>query len=425
MKFLGGFLVFLSVLLMLGGAVGGTLLVALGITEEMIEPILVGAAAFLGCLCVALGVLSTGMALRQLVKMKKRVERLEQQLFYAPAASRPVTEAPAAPVAPMEASPVAESPVIPANPLPAEASKKRKVWIPIVIVAVLLVIGVLAVLILPKEHTISSEDPTVAPTEAPTMAVPETDAPAEVCPITVNGFFVDDSYKDEDGQPLKLVYMFYTMTAESSNLQIDSKYTKMYIGGNMYESDHFASVAAACAYTRNYRYTSYIQDVYVGDSVNIVATFYIPEGDLEGGKTVTLEDTQIPGAETLSFTTDEFLHFGTPEEIAMFADPEGYEQTIYLWSDADNERTQEVRSHLNGYTWNFYVNNLAYELSFWANNNFSVRTAFTNQTGTYTVQNGYVFCTYPDTGYTIKIPYELNNGDFDLDTIKGFDVMSN
>lgn len=65
-------------------------------------------------------------------------------------------------------------------------------------------------------------------------------------------------------------------------------------GANSYDSDHFANAASAHEYMPGYLYTSYITDVYVGSSVNVMATFKIPEGDLAPGRTITLEDTQIP-----------------------------------------------------------------------------------------------------------------------------------
>lgn len=417
MKFLGGFLKFLSILLMLIGTVAGTALVFLGITDDMIEPILVGVGVFLAFLFVGLGVIGTGVALSQIVKLKKRVSQLEQRLWSAPAPAAPAT-------VPVSAEPAADPIAEILAPAPAAAEKKRKVWIPVVIVSVLVVAGVVCALLLPK----GKEDDAPVPdslTETAPEAVPETTAAAESCPITVNGFCVDDSYVDDDGSPLKMVYLFYTMTADSSNLEIDSKYTKMYIGDNMYEADHFADESAACEYTPNYYYGSYIKDVYVGESVNVVATFYVPAGDLESGSEVRLEDTQIPDAETLSFSTGDFQHFGSPEEIAMCMDPEGYEHTMFLYEEADDARAEEVRSLLNGYQWTFYVNNLAYELEFWSYDNFSVTTAFGEQTGTYSVRNGYVFCTYPSTNYTVKIPYEIVNGEMDLDTIAGFDVRVN
>ena len=79
---------------------------------------------------------------------------------------------------------------------------------------------------------------------------------------------------------------------------------------------------------------------------------------------------------------------------------------------------------LNGYYWQFYVNNVYYELEFSAENNFELRTGIgTTSSGTYSVKKGYIFCTYPDTGYTVEIPYTITDGEIDLDVTSGFDVQ--
>ena len=419
MKFLAGLSKFISIFLMIVGTVVCTaVIISAGIIDGYVEAIWIMSGAWVCVILVCLTILATGVALSQTVKLKKQVEQLEQRLwnqtFTHPVIPATETEIPEAPAA---------APVIPPVSETVPSKKSGKTWIFVVIIAVLVIALVAAILL-----SVSKSKPAAAenePADNSTLLEAEVETAPVSCPITVNAFCVDDSFVKEEGSSLKLVYLFYTMTAEDSNLQIDSKYTKMYINGNMYEADHFSTTAAACKYTPNYYYGSYIEDVYVGESKNVVATFYVPEGDLAPGKTVTLSDSQIPGVETLSFSTDEFQHFGSAEEIAMTMDPEGYERIQYLRQDADGETTQKVRDLINGYCWTFYVNNISYQLDFWAKNNFSVKTPYTNASGTYTVQNGYVFCTYPDTGYTVEIPYTIEDGKIDLDTIAGFDVMSN
>ena len=79
---------------------------------------------------------------------------------------------------------------------------------------------------------------------------------------------------------------------------------------------------------------------------------------------------------------------------------------------------------MNGYYWSFYVNSTSYEIEFAAPNSFTVRTSLgTSKSGTYSIRNGFVFCTYPDTGYTVEIPYTLVDGNLELDVVEGFDVM--
>lgn len=408
MRFLGGFLKFLGILILLAATVVCT---AVSIEAAVPEAYWTMGGVWALVLFVTLNIWGTGIALTRLRKLEKKVEKLEQRFQAAP----PVQMSAA------ESAPIAQ-PEIPAAPVSdAPQRKKSRVWIPLVISVVVAAAAIVALILTTGDKDAPSDN---APLPEESQVLAPTEGPAVHCGMTINGICVDDSYVDEDGKPLKLVYLFYTISADSGNQKIDSKYTQMFIGSNQYESDHFADVAAACKYTPNYYYGSYIQDVYVGTSMNVIATFYIPEGDLEPGKTVTLQDSQIPGIEAIHFTTDEFQHFATPEEIAMTMDPEGYEMSMYAREEADDATTKLVRDQLNGRYWSFFVNNLSYKLEFSAKNKFSLTTSFGTQSGTYSVRNGYVFCTYPDTGYTVEIPYEIVDGKVDLDTIAGFDVFA-
>ena len=261
----------------------------------------------------------------------------------------------------------------------------------------------------------------------PSSAEPEANEPETVGNeyITINGICVDDSYQDDEGSPLKLVYVFYTLSATGENLQIDSNYMDLTAeSGNAYESAYYPDDASACDFTPNYYYSSYIEDVYTGTSIQVASTFKIPEADLEAGQTITLSDSQIPAEEPLEVSTDIIQHFSSGEEIAQAMDPDGYAAEMDLRTDADEATTAQVKSLINGYYWQFYVNNMYYELEFWADNNFEVRTSIATSDGTYTVKKGYIFCTYPDTGYTVEIPYTLTDGEISLDTTGAFDVYS-
>ncbi|MBQ7970736.1 MAG: hypothetical protein IJ294_00060, partial [Clostridia bacterium] len=139
--------------------------------------------------------------------------------------------------------------------------------------------------------------------------------------ITIDGICVDDSYKEEDNN-LRRVYLFYTLNAVDKNLEADSLYTDLiFEKTNKYTS---ANYPKACDLAPNWYYSSYIEDVYIGEELKIIASFEIPENDLAPGRTVTLEDTQIPDAEKLRFSTDDFIHLNGFSEIAMAMDPEGY-----------------------------------------------------------------------------------------------------
>ena len=253
------------------------------------------------------------------------------------------------------------------------------------------------------------------------------DAPSvtlETDHMKINGICVDDSYRDKDNSPLRLVYLFYSFTATDKNLEIDSVYTKLTINGtNSYTSEHYANTASAMGFMPDYLYTGYIQKVYLGSSVNIAATFMIPEGDLNSGRSITLSDSQNPDAEKIFFYTDDLQHFSSGEEIAEAIDPEGYKKALMAYEEADSSKTAQVKELINGYYWWCYVNNTKYEIEFWADNNFEVRTSLgVTNSGTYSVRNGYLFCTYSSNNYTVRIPYEIKDGDVNMDLIAAFDV---
>ena len=231
----------------------------------------------------------------------------------------------------------------------------------------------------------------------------------------INNIFVDDSYVDEEGSPLKMVYLFGTYKATDANLKIDSRYCKMTIGeSNSYESEIYPTVFN---FTDKYCYTKYIEDVYTGESLDILFTFKIPEGDLVPGKNVTISDSQIPGVETFIFTTDIFEHKTGEEAIAEVIDPEAYAAYKAKYEPADEETKAKVKNEINGYVWSFYVYTMKYDLEFWAPNNFSVSVPSygVNNSGTYEILNGFIDCSYPN-GTGVKIPYDFNeNGELTLD----------
>ena len=242
--------------------------------------------------------------------------------------------------------------------------------------------------------------------------------------MEIVGVCVDDSYEAKDGSPLKLVYLFYNFIATDENLEIDSKYTQLTINGkNTYKSDHFANIVTAIKYMPNYYYSSYIKKVYLESSQLVAATFYIPAAELSKGRTITVSDYQIPGCEDIFFYTDDIAFYNNGEEIANAIDPDGYEEMMVLFDEADVEKTNSVKKLINGYSWQAYVNSTTYTVRFWADNNFEVKTSvgIKNQ-GKYSVRNGYLFCTYSSNDYTVQIPYEIENGDIMLDLVEAFDV---
>lgn len=247
-------------------------------------------------------------------------------------------------------------------------------------------------------------------------------AAAENDAVKIDGICVDDSYQEDDGSPLRLVYLFYTVNAGDTNLQIASTSTQMTIGEtNAYSAEHLPK---ASEFAPNYYYSSYLEDVYVGGTLQVVSTFKVPEGDLTEGKSITLSNTHIPEMAELKLSTDDIQHFNSAEELCAAMDPEGYAAELDKRSPADAETTARAEGYLNGYYWSFYVNNTSYEIEFYTGNTFELRTSLgTSNGGTYTVDKGYITCTYPNLpDNPVRIPYTFEADDIDLDVTYAFSV---
>lgn len=83
-----------------------------------------------------------------------------------------------------------------------------------------------------------------------------------------------------------------------------------------------------------------------------------------------------------------------------------------------------MKKAINGYKWNFFVNNTSYEIEFYSPNKFELRVKSFGVTngGTYEVLNGYVVCTYDSNGSVVEIPFSWGPNDIDLDVVAAFDV---
>lgn len=240
--------------------------------------------------------------------------------------------------------------------------------------------------------------------------------------MSVDGIYVDNSYEDKENSSLKLVYLFYTAKTNDKNLKIDSKSAKLTIGGmNQYEST--GNLDKKCIYMSSYYYSDYLEDIFVGDSLKVVETFKIPQGDLAAGKDIKITKAQLPETEKIYISTDDIIYCDNAEKIAEKVDPDGYAAELTKRTDADQSTVNRVKSLINGYEWKFYVNSVAYTIEFISPNKFELRTAFGTNSGTYTVKNGYIFCTYPSNNYTVEIPFAFtDDGDIDLDVVTAFDV---
>lgn len=236
--------------------------------------------------------------------------------------------------------------------------------------------------------------------------------------MNIDAVCVDDSYNKDDKC---LVYMFYTVSTDDVNLELDSKSTTITVdGGNNYKSER---VIGAADYAPNYYFSDYLEDVEVGTSLKVVETFKMPAAELEAGKTITIENDKIPDANKIKFATDVIGHYDNQQAVAEAADPEGYVAEVEARKDADAATVKKVKDEINGYYWSFFVNSTSYEIEFYEPNKFELRTSLgISNSGTYTVKNGYIFCKYPSNDNIVEIPYTFESGSFELDAADAFDV---
>lgn len=244
----------------------------------------------------------------------------------------------------------------------------------------------------------------------------------ETAHVTIDGIYVDDSYSNPDYPGTKLVYLFFTAKAPDGNYKVSSRLIDMtFEGVNTYESEMYPyDTGAGAKFASSYHYDSSLTDVFIGNGTKVAATFRIPEGELEPGRAVSIDDGNYANFDGTKLYTDDFIHMDGAEAIAEAVDPEGYAAEIKRREPADSGTAQTVQSLLNGYMWTFWTTypvSTTYEIEFWDPNNFEVRTSLLpgGNGGTYEITNSYIMCTYSSNGTTIEIPYQLSNGDIELD----------
>ena len=238
--------------------------------------------------------------------------------------------------------------------------------------------------------------------------------------VHIDGVCVNDGYLDDDGSSIRTVYLFYSVTANDTNLQLDSKNTVMTINGSNSYTSESAAPESKGNFTPNYYLSEYLTDVYIGESKKFVTVFKIPEGDLASGRTVTLSDSSIEDMTLLAFTTDDMQHFSTADELYQAIDPEGYADEVYRREPVDDATAQSVINLVNGYYWQWWSKIGSFELEFLDSTQYELRSSIAgvqkSTYGIYTVANSYIILTNSENGSVSYVPYELVDGDIDLKT---------
>ncbi len=272
-------------------------------------------------------------------------------------------------------------------------------------------------------------DPVPSPTPEPS---PEVHTLLSSGNISIDGICTLDSYVSDDGSPLKPVFFFYTIWSEDENLSITSEGTTLTINGkNSYESKSLI----VSDYITKYYNSTLLKQVYMGEELCVVTTFMIPEADLAAGRSITIKDERIPGAENLRFNTDDIQHFNDILEIAQAMDPQGYAEQVaaetladmqeaYLREPVDEETENKAKSCLIGdFCWSFVCLNMSCEIEFFWDNTYELRAPINTTSGTYEITNGYIICTNADTGSITEIPWHFTDNDIAIDPVSAFGIQ--
>ncbi len=243
----------------------------------------------------------------------------------------------------------------------------------------------------------------------------------ETAYITIDGMYVNEGYRDNNNEALRLVYLAYTVKTSDQNLSVSDKTIKLSVNDtNQYFAEHIPGANYAM---NSYYYSSYIEDVFSGTELKVLGTFKIPANELNPGNVFTFSCNEIPETEKLRCLSDSLKTFASQEELAKTVDPEGFKEEQRKMEDADDALTDTVKSSINGYRWSFFVNSITYQLEFFAPNRFQLTTAIANNGGTYSVKKGYVIISYSNSDNSVKIPYSFkDDGSLDLHVTEAFDV---
>ena len=242
--------------------------------------------------------------------------------------------------------------------------------------------------------------------------------------ITIDGIFVDDSWRDKDSESSRLVVAVYTLTPSSENLKTTADDLNLIVGDNRYDGyeHHNDDDLMLPNYWKKHLVNCYssniIQDLYAGDTHKFFTFYRIPQ--------VNLEETEIEfdhdevDASKLHMTSDQIIICEDTEALVKQADPEGYEKTQDALTPVSDSEAAAVRNALNGWMYTSY-SKISTELAFTGVNTFELSITVGGSTvsreGTYEVTKGYLLGTYPGVDNpTIMVPY------WEADTENGYDA---
>jgi len=282
---------------------------------------------------------------------------------------------------------------------------KKKTKILVIILAIVLIAGILAVVLLKNKDTVDVSN------NSKNSSSMETEY------IKIDGIYVDESFKDKN---LSLVYLFYTVNANSENMKLSTVGLNMKINDtNKYSSTVEKDLIP---YYTNYYYGDIVKTIYVGNSYNMCSTFKVPKGDLKDSKKVKLENSNIKDINKIEFTTDDIKTMENFNKIAENLDKETFEKKYKEEQNkiakADKTRESKVKQYINGGYYEFYVTigtKIAkYKIEFTSPNKFVVSNSYgLSNNGTYSVKKEAIILKFPN-GMTNTLYYTYEKGEVNL-----------
>ena len=356
MRFLGGFLKFLSILIMIVGTAACAVVVVMA--EYQIEAIIVMSGVCLLVLFVGLNIWGTGLALGQISKLKKKIEQLEQRILQleqrpiapvyhyptpdtAPQPEVPQASANEAAYLPPVQQPVAEA-APEAAPQPTAPAAKKPAWLPAVIVgavALVAIIGIVLVMGGNKDSNPSMQQPgnVDGPASSDEGYVPDmtpneesaTDAPSvEAIPINIGGCIeTQDFVMTFNTVEVLDDYSYRTSDISTTSLYVEEGYKLLVVRG------HFSNIG-----------TSTIKDSSFSMAATVNGNFVLD------GYDVRLNFERSNSYEADPYTDlDYVIHMNIPEKLAEkfevldltigFNDDMSIPTTVW---DMDGNKTVEV-----------------------------------------------------------------------------------
>lgn len=241
--------------------------------------------------------------------------------------------------------------------------------------------------------------------------------------MTIEGVYIDESYAGSDAdKDIKRLYVFADVTATSGTLSISSasfELTASYddatdeldsIDVIQYDTDSGSDLANLAT---SYTCTNVISEVLPGSSQKIIIPFNVPTFYLKDGATFELSNSDGL-ADGLKFGYGTIQDKENLEAIAQSADSAGYEAALKAREDASPEVAQDVMNKLDGYEYYQSFGGLTQTYKF-DGNRFTVRASGMENSGTYTVKNGYLACLQDSTGWVTWIPWEASDSQNGID----------